>query len=134
MRTQQSPGNPSSSPYPHPESICSASRHSGACCMPIAERTVEEGGASGGYNCSKAPKMELAVTYISWPLTTARYICLLLWHFLISSCNQQQQLPGTTAAPTCSHYVTSSTKEQLQLSSYNCSQLRRPPQSSSYTC
>ena len=90
--------------------------------------------ASGGYNCSKAPKMESAVTCISSLLITARYICLLLWHFLISSCNQQQQLPGTTAAPACSHYVTSSTKQQLQLSSYNCSQLRRPPQSSSYTC
>ena len=90
--------------------------------------------ASGGYNCSKAPKMELAVTCKSCQLITARYICLLLWHFLISSCNQQQQLLGTTAAPMCSHYVTSSTKQQLQLSSYNCSQLCRLPQSSSYTC
>ena len=66
--------------------------------------------APGGYNCSKAPKMELAVTYISRPLITARYICLLLWHFLISSCNQKQQLLGTTAAPTCSQ--TASTIQQ----------------------
>ena len=45
--------------------------------------------APGGYNCSESLKMELAVTCISGQVITARYICLLLWRFLMSSCNQQ---------------------------------------------
>ena len=45
--------------------------------------------APGGYNCSKALKMELAVTCISSWVITARHICLLLWRSLMRSCNQQ---------------------------------------------